>query len=172
MADYQLGPCEIIDNTSGRSLGKTQGGVSLKIEETTVTLHTDQDGETPVDEVITGTTATLEANLAEITLENLAFMLKTNVASNQVKIGPNVGTSLFTNARELCIVPYVQGVPTTDIRDKILIPKAGIKATPNMNYNSKDQRVIAFTATGFPDSSLSGNPGIVFGASNRASVGV
>lgn len=168
--NYQLGPCEIVDNTSGRSLGRTNGGVSLKIEETSVTLHTDQDGETPVDEVITGTTVTIEANLAEITLENIAFMMKTTVVNNQVKIAPNVGTSLFANSRELCLKPYVQGAVTTDEKQMILIPRAGIKATPNMQYNARDQRVIAFTATGYPDSTLSGNPGCVFGASAKSSV--
>lgn len=170
MPEFQLGPCQIYNNTDGADLGKTYGGVTVAVEESSVVLNTDQDGETPVDEQIVGTTVTVTANLAEITLANLAFALKTSVASNQVKIIPNVGTSLFSNSKEIVIKPYVNGVVTTDQTKMILIPKAGIKATIDMSYNASDQRAIALTLTGYPDSSLSGSPCAVFGASASASV--
>ena len=168
---YQLGPCEIIDITSGgagTSLGRTSGGVSVKIEESSVSLHTDQDGEVPVDEVITGTKVTIEASLANITLENLALMLKTTVNANVVKVKPNVGTSLLQNAKVLLIKPYKNGVLSTDKKDFIFIPKAGIRASLDLNYNSKDQRTIKMSITGYPDSTLTGSPAAIFGVSTRA----
>lgn len=170
MPEYQLGPCQIYNNTDGSDLGKTFGGVTVSIEESSVVLNTDQDGETPVDEQIVGTTVSVEANLAEITLANLAFALKTTVASNQVKIIPNVGTSLFSNAKEIVIKPYEDGAVTTDETKMLLIPKAGIKANVSMPYNSSDQRAIALTLTGYPDSSLTGSPCAVWGASASGSV--
>lgn len=167
---YELGPCEIINVTTGLSLGKTNGGVTLKLEESTVELHTDQDGENPVDEVITGTKVTVEASLADITLSNLAMSLKTTVVSDQIKVLPHVGTSLFDNAKELCIKPYINGIITTDMTKMILIPKAGIRAAADMSYNAKDQRVVKMTITGYPDSTLTGSPCAVFGASAKSAV--
>lgn len=152
MPDYELGPCQIlIDEVD---MGKTEGGVTVAIGETTVVLNTDQDGETPVDEVVTGTTITVTGNLAEITLANLATVLKTTVtadgAKQKVEIIPNVGTSLLTNAVDMVIKPYVEGAVSTDANDWISLRKAGLKATTSLSYNRADQRVIAFEATGYP----------------------
>lgn len=175
MANYELGPCQLYNNTDDRDLGKTEGGVTLSVEESYQALNTDQDGETPVDETITGTNVTVTGNLADISLENMAFALKEEVVDGSyVKITPNSGTSLLSNAKEIVIKPYVDGVPTTDEKKMILIPKAGIRASMSLQYDDSNQRVINFTLTGYPDSSLSGalaNTDVVavFGASSSTS---
>ena len=175
MANYELGPCQLYNNTDATDLGKTEGGVTLSIEESYQTLNTDQDGETPVDETVTGTNVTVTGNLADISLSNLAFALKETVVSNQyVKVTPNAGTSLLSNSKEICIKPYVDGSPTTDEKKMILIPKAGIRASLSLQYDDTNQRVINFTLTGYPDSSLSGalagtDVVAVFGASSSTS---
>jgi hypothetical protein len=175
MPYYELGPCQLYNNTDGRDLGKTEGGVILNIEESYQTLNSDQDGETPIDESITGTTVTVVGNLADISLANLAFALKETVVNESyVKITPNAGTSLLSNAKEICIKPYVDGVPTTNEKRMILIPKAGIRASLSMQYDDTNQRVINFTLTGYPDNSLAGalagtDVVAVFGASSSTS---
>jgi len=177
MSDYQLGPCQLYNNTDGRDLGKTEGGVTLNIEESYQTLNTDQDGETPVDESITGTTVTIEANLANISLDNIAFSLKQTVksdgdGSNYVAVTPNSGTSLLSNSKEICLKPYVDGVATTDESNMILMPKAGIRASLGLQYDDSNQRIINFTMTGYPDSSISGlsiEPCAIFGCSSTTS---
>ncbi len=156
MADsnYALGPCQI--EYGGEDLGKTNGGITLTVEETFASLTTDQDGESPVDERITGTTVTVEGALAEITLDNIATLYKTSVvgtegSAQKVVIKPNVGTSILDNSAVMILKPYVQGVVTTDANKWITLHKAGFKATASMSFNASDQRTVAFTATGYPD---------------------
>lgn len=156
MADtnYAIGPCEI--EYGGTSLGKTSGGVTLTIEETFASLTTDQNGESPVDEVITGTTVTVEGSLAEITLDNIASLYKTSVVgtvggAQKVEIKANVGTSLLNNSAEMILKPYKNGAVSTNANDWITLHNAGFKATASMSFNSTDQRVLAFTATGYPN---------------------
>lgn len=164
---YQIGPCQLLYRSADDSdevltdLGKTLGGVTVAIEETTKTLNTDQDGTTPVDEFITGTTAKLTGNLADITLANLAFMLKTTVVdAKKVVVTPNTGYSLMDNGIYIVLKPYVDGTPTTDAKQWITIPKGGIKATPNLEYANENQRVLKFEINGYPDDL---NQVIVFG---------
>ena len=154
MSTYQLGPCKI-EYPAGTDLGKTQGGVTVTVEEQFVPLNTDQDGENPVDEYITGTMVTVEGNLAEITLDNMAKLFKTEVTTSgdqkRVDIKPNVGTSLLSESAALVIKPYDGGTVSDDPNNYITLFHAGMRANTSLTYNSSDQRVIAFTATGFPD---------------------
>ncbi len=169
---YEIGPCQILyhllseSGTTLTDLGKTLGGVELDIAETSQQLKTDQDGEVPVDEFITGTTPKITARLADITLANLAFMLKQTVetegAKQKVVVTPNTGTSLMTAGAKIVLKPYVQGVPTTDANKWITIPKAGITATAKLMYDNTNQRVIEFVASGYPDAD-NDNAVIIFG---------
>ncbi|RLE61935.1 MAG: hypothetical protein DRJ47_11480 [Thermoprotei archaeon] len=157
MSDYQLGPCKV--EIDGADMGKTEGGVTLTINDSSVVLHTDQDGETPVDEVITGKTVTVTGALSEVTLEHIATVLNASVtgagASKKIEITPGVGTSLLSNSVQMILTPYVDGSPSSAANDKITIHKAGLKAAIDMAYNRSDQRVVNFEAVGYPDSSQS-----------------
>ena len=154
MSNYQLGPCKI-EYPAGTDLGKTHGGVTVTVEEQFAPLHTDQDGENPVDEYITGTLVTVEGNLAEITLENMAKLFKTTVITaetkKKVEIKPNVGTSLLAESDVLIIKPYDGGTVSANANDWITLHHAGMRASTSLSYTTSDQRAIAFTATGFPD---------------------
>jgi hypothetical protein len=158
---YELGPCQILyrpltDSTGPLTdLGKTLGGVELSINETFQQLKTDQDGEVPVDEYITGTVPVITGRLADISLSNLAFTLKTTVVTDttkqKVEVIPHAGTSLMVNGVKLVIKPYDAGVPTTNANRWITLPKAGIRVAAKLQYDNTNQRVIEFTATGYPD---------------------
>jgi hypothetical protein len=154
MADYQLSPCQV--SYKGSDLGKTQGGLTVSMNQNSVTLHTDQDGEVPVDEQLTGTTVTVSGNLADITLANIAIIMNetrvTDGDDEKVQINTNVGTSLLDNGGELIIKPYVNGSVTTDENKWITLHNAGIKATAEMAYDMSNQRVISFEATAYADS--------------------
>lgn len=169
---YQIGPCalyyRLYSNSSGAlaSLGDTFGGVNLTVEESFKTINTDQAGTVPVDEFITGMTPKISAKLANITLENLAFMLKGTIETSdthkRLLLTAHAGYSLMTNAIYLQLRPYVNGAESTDENDWITLPKAGIKATANLVYDNETQRVIQFDATGYPDASRS-NAVIILG---------
>ncbi len=161
MANYELGPCQIlycdVGDSSGAlvDLGKTFGGVNVTIEETYQELKTDQSGETPEDESITGTIVKISASLADIDLDNVAFILKqtkvTDATKEKVEITPNTGTSLMTAGQKIVVKPYVSGIPTTDANKWITLTKAGIRASIDLAYDSSTQRVLKFEATGYPD---------------------
>jgi hypothetical protein len=158
---YQLGPCQILyhllseSGTTLTDLGKTFGGVELDISESMQQIKSDQDGEVPIDEFITGTVVKVTARLADITLENFAFMLKQTVETETTKkkviVTANTGTSLMTAGAKIVIKPYVQGVPTSDANMWYTLPKAGINATAKIMFDNANQRVIEFVATGYPD---------------------
>jgi hypothetical protein len=156
MSNYQLGPCNI-EYPAGTDLGKTHGGVTITVEETFVPLNTDQDGENPVDEYLTGTMVTVEGSLAEITIENLAKLFKQTVVTDgtkkKVSISPNVGTSLLAESSVMIIKPYDGGSVSANANDFITLMHAGMRANTSLTYNATDQRTIGFTATGFPDTS-------------------
>ncbi len=157
MSDYRLGPCYI--SFKGSDLGKTEGGVNVTLSNTFQMLHTDQDGETPVDEYITGTDVKVAGSLAQITLDNIAAIMNETLEESggkqKVEISPNVGTSLLDNGGELIIKPYVNGIVTTDQNLWITLHNAGMKAQADLAFNRNDQQVIKFEAVGYPDSSTS-----------------
>jgi len=154
MPNYELGPAQILWDAS--DLGKTQGGIVVNLTETTQTLNTDQDGESPVDEWVTGTQVSITGNLADISLANIASLTKHTVTTDgtkqKVEITSNAGTSLLTNAKVAIVKPYIAGVPTTDANKWITLHTAGMKINTALNYNASDQRVMGFEMVGYADS--------------------
>lgn len=154
ITNYALGPCKI-EFPEGTDLGKTSGGVTVTMEESFAALNTDQDGENPVDEYITGTTVTLEGSLAEITLANVAKLFKKTVQSDngskKVEIKTGVGTSMLNESNVMILKPYDGGTVSGDPNDFLTVHNAGLKASTSVSYNATDQRVLGFTATGYPD---------------------
>lgn len=59
----------------GGDLGKTQGGVEVAFEVTAQDVNADQNGESLVDKIITGTKATTSFNLIEMTPEKWALIV-------------------------------------------------------------------------------------------------
>lgn len=154
MSNYYLGPCQIL--FKGADLGKTEGGVRVISSQQSVELHTDQDGETPVDEYKTGTKVSVTGNLAEITLANFAAMFHTTVTvdgtKQKVEVTPGVGTSLKDQGGVLIVKPYVAGVVTTNANKWITLQQAGMKANIDLAFDRSTQQVMAFEAVGYPDS--------------------
>jgi len=148
---YELGPCQIVYD--GVDIGDTEGGVTIRIAESSADLKSDQKGSEPADTIITGTAATIECNLASIDLSNFALAHKTDVITSdgkqKVVIKPNVGMSLRDNAKKLIIKPYVDGAVTTDPNKWITFPLAGIRADEELVYNVDTQRVIKVTFIAF-----------------------
>ena len=154
ISNYALGPCKV-EFPEGTDLGKTSGGVTVTMEETFTSLNTDQDGENPVDEYITGTTLTVEGSLAEPTLANVAKLFKKTVQTDgdkeKVEVNTNVGTSMLDESGVLILKPYDGGTVSGDANEWLTVHYAGFKASTSLNYNATDQRVLGFTATGYPD---------------------
>ena len=146
---------------TARNLGKTLGGIKVNIDTSSVELKSDQSGEMPEDETISGRTCKIEANLADITLENFASAMGTVVVGSGtakcVNLNPGTGTSLMANAKRAYILPLVNGYPTTDGNRTIHIYKAGVKASLDLTFDSSTQRSIKLSISAYPDASNNNN---------------
>jgi hypothetical protein len=65
----EIGVCDV--TYGGLDLGATKGGVSVEIKTTTYEAKVDQFGETPIKEIITGTTVMVKVPMAETDLVRL-----------------------------------------------------------------------------------------------------
>jgi len=153
----ELGPCQVAFGTAGSEtdLGKTLGGVTIKIADDSVDLKSDQYGSSPEDTIITGTTVEVELSLAELGLATIATALGQEVlgATPSVVPGENkVGTSMLAVSQQLVLTKYVSGVPSTALTDVITFPAAAIMSNVELPYDGENQRVLRITLKCFPKS--------------------
>jgi len=150
----ELGPCEVKYGVAGSevSLGKTQGGVTLRISDDSVDLKSDQYGTSAEDTIITGTTVEVEANFAEVSFALIAQILNQSVfgAAAGVLGENNVGTSLKSVAKSLVLTKYVNGIPSTDPLDTITCPLAAPLGKLELAFDADNQRVLPATFKCFP----------------------
>lgn len=151
----ELGPCGVYLGTAGSevSLGKTSGGVTVKLSDSSVDLKSDQYGEAPEDTVITGTTVEVTLSLAEITLPRLNEVLQAqNAAPNDSFVaGENkTGTSMLGLAQSLLLKKYVNGSESADAANHITFPAATPLADVELSYDASNQRVLSVTFKCFP----------------------
>lgn len=171
---FELGPCQILYGNVGTinnnltDLGKTFGGVTLSIEETKQLIKSDQSGETPEDEYITGRTVKITASLADISLNSFATIFKGTVTGNNyVQVDAGAGTSLMTNAKKFLLKPYENGSPTSNVLRYITVYKGGISSAMEAVYDATTQRVLKFEVVGYPYNNAN-NSIICFGNNNVA----
>lgn len=161
----ELGPCSVKFGTLGSEvdLGKTFGGVVVKMSDDSVDLKSDQYGSSAEDTVITGTTCEVELSLAELDFDTIATALNQDIfgATNAPKgvLGENkVGLSLLSVANALKITKYVGGAESTSAADTITFPKAAAVANVELQYDAENQRVMKLTFKCFPGA-VTGNWG-------------
>ena len=142
----ELGPCSVAFGTAGAEtdLGKTHGGVTVRISDESVDLKSDQSGTAAEDTVITGSTVEVEMALAEITIARLATALgQTSFGSETGVPGENkVGYSMLDNAKSLLLKKYVDGSVSTDAADQIRFPAACPMSDIELSYDAENQRVL------------------------------
>jgi len=151
----ELGPCGAYFGTAGAevSLGKTSGGVTVKLSDSSVDLKSDQYGEAPEDTVISGTTVEVTLSLAEITLPRLNEILQAQNSSpnDGFVAGENkTGTSLLGLGQSLLLKKYVNGSESADKAEHITFPCAAPLADVELSYDAANQRVLSATFKCFP----------------------
>jgi len=152
----ELGPCGVFFGTAGSEvdLGKTHGGVTVRITDDRTDLKSDQFGTSAEDTVITGTLVEVEMSLAEVTFDELA------IALNQTKFGSlltggvpgenNVGTSMLDNAEQLVLKKYVDGAISADEINWVTFPAACPVSDVELTYDAENQRVLKLVFKCFP----------------------
>lgn len=86
--NIRLGAADVTFN--GNDLGSTKGGVEVEVSTERYTVTVDQTGETPLKDIIIGTTVTVTVPLAETDLDRLQTMMAqsvTNAASVALPTG-------------------------------------------------------------------------------------
>jgi len=152
----ELGPCEVKFGTAGAevSLGKTQGGVTVRIVDDSVDLKSDQYGTSAEDTIITGTNVEVECNFAELSFALIAQILNQSTygsASTGGLLGENnVGTSLKTAGQSLVLTKYVNGAVSSSAVDRIVFPLAAPLGNLELAYDADNQRVIPAKFKCFP----------------------
>jgi hypothetical protein len=151
----ELGPCQVLFGASGSEtdLGKTNGGVTVRISDDTVDLTSDQNGSSPEDTIITGTTVEVECQLAEIDLATLNKALQGQNATphSSFVAGENkVGTSLKGLGKSLILKKFVNGQPSPDAKDWITFPAAAASSNVELSFDGSNQRVLGLTFKCFP----------------------
>jgi len=148
----ELGPCEVAFGAAGSEadLGKTFGGVTVRISDDSVDLKSDQYGSSAEDTVITGTTVEVELALAELDLATMAIALNQTQAGDALPGENKVGTSLLNIAQQLKLTKYSGGAVSTADGDRIIFPAAAPMSNVELSYDAENQRVMRLTFKCFP----------------------
>lgn len=148
------GPCRI--TYGGIDMGHTLEGVELEVEREMEKVMVDRYGETPVDYVLTGTTAKAKFKLAQFNNRSLdtAMPEAQNIdvaALDQTAIGVDAGYSLRQDAKALVIHPLKYA--TGDLSHDITLYKCVNTNTLTLPYTVKDQLVIELEMEALVDES-------------------
>lgn len=144
-----LGPCQVW--YKGTELGKTHGGVHFICEEVAAEIGYDQVGVTPWDKVITGKTARVEADFANLSHALLDLLINgstiytggaTPGCEQALDILCGVGTTYRANGGILILKPYVNGVVSPDSCDWITVPLAYARVEMDLVFDAETQRVV------------------------------
>ena len=131
--EYDIGAGRVYFKAPGKSaeveLGDTQGGIKVTASLETTEIEVDQQLD-PVDEIITKRTITVEAPLAEFTLENLALAFPgsqlvtdtTTPTKKKLVLGSTSGSSLRSYAGALRVHPL--SLPDADKSKDFFFPSA------------------------------------------------
>lgn len=156
----------------GVDLGHTVDGAEIEIERELTMVKTDLYGNTPVDYVVTGQTATVSLKLAEITPGVLSYALPESdwdvgSADDHVHFGTKAGYSLRNDALPLVITP--QG-GNSDGNLTITLFKAVSTGNVTWAYKIDEQTVYEVTFTALVDESRSATDGRLLGRVGPANI--
>ncbi len=147
---YDLGPCGVIFNDE--DLGATFGDVVLRSELLGQDIKDDQNGETPVDRVLTGRNVSVEVPFTRLSFETLKTIIAESVGGTENVEVNNliIGHSQYADAKELILKPIVDGAVSTDEDSWIHLFKTVPEENLEITFNNSTQRVFKVTFKVFP----------------------
>jgi hypothetical protein len=156
------------------SMGASNGGINVNVESEFFDLTTDQTGTSAADKLNVGFKATIEANLAEVTLDNIArafagVLVSAADPNNVVKLNGNIGQQALRDGYvdQYTILPQLSaGNYSTNSEEAVVIPKGYAMGNMSLPYGVTDLRVFPCTIEALPDTN-DNNTRIMFGL-NRA----
>lgn len=146
------GPCSIIVN--GVDVGHTLEGIDIAIERHFADVNVDKYGDTPIDQVLTGTRATISFKLAQPTWRqyNLAMPETSSYdgagSLDRVDIGGDAGYSLRQDAVQVVIHPLSR---LGDLSQDVTFYKAVSVEPVEVPYKVDEQVVVPVTMLALVD---------------------
>ena len=144
--NIKLGACAV--SFGGTDLGYTKGGVEVEISTETLKVTVDQQGQTPLSELVQGRNVKVTVPLAESVLENIVNLMPGSTISTDKKsisITTAQSVNLIDVAQQLVLTPQ-------DGTDFILtLPKAATAGNFTMAYKFDDVRVFSVEFNAYPD---------------------
>lgn len=156
----------------GVDIGHTVDGAEVEFGREFVMVKTDIYGETPVDYVLQGNSATVKLKLAEITPGILAYALPESdydvgSADDHLHFGNKAGYSLRDDALELVITPQAKN---SDNQRTITFWKAVSTEPVTVAYKIDEQSVYEVTFTALVDESRNATDGRLLGRVGPAAI--
>lgn len=149
----------------GVDLGHTVDGTEIEIKREFTDIKADIYGNTPIDKVLTGQTASVKLKLAEISPETMHYVVSegdydNGASDDQFHFGAKSGHSLRNHAMELVITP--QG-GNTDGNLTFTFFKAVSTGDMKLAYKIDEQSVIECEFTALVDESRAATDGRLLG---------
>lgn len=152
---------EVLQAGSGAKLGKTaEGGSSVTLEAQTFEVRSDQTGQNLLDDISTGTNASVEMGIIELTKEQFELMIGsatgdiiTGGSSNITGYGESrLYQSLFALGGTLVLRPIrLEG--TQDYTSDVIMHKCAPQPS-DINYSGSDQQVLNVTFKPYLDANV------------------
>lgn len=141
----------------GQTIGHTSGGVTFHYEPHLNDIIFDQYGDTPADKILGGENLQIVVNLAEPVVDLLQVAIPEGIqagsgGNKRLTIGKDAGFSLRSVAAQLVLHPLDKTV--SDTTEDVVIYKAVVADTVELNYEVDNQRVFQVTFQALLDESF------------------
>ena len=146
-----MGPCEVVwkyGESDAAYLGKTFGGVKVTMETNAADIFEDQNGDAPVNAVLTGSVTKVEMTLTRLSLDELRRVMLVDEVTGKpcvVPIENQVGCDLYDLAKALVIKPLCGNVISENPCEWLYIAKAYPLVGLDLTYDKDTQRTFPVT---------------------------
>lgn len=148
-AKVYLGPAKVSFGTATPTVFDLTKGVTLNYTQNAQPVTVDQFGDTPIKEVITGESMSVEVTIAEGDLSKLQKVMPGSTYDAPTKtltVNKAAGIDLLSIADQLKIEPNVAGA-----FDTVTLMKAAAKPNISRGYTANGEQVYNVTFVAYPD---------------------
>jgi hypothetical protein len=149
----RLAPASVYFDNAHLGYVSFENPIEIEDESKGVELKAGQEGDTPVDIVLTGHSCLVRVPLVEVTPEKLALTIpNSELAGGVVTIKNRIGTRLRAEALELKIVILVAGEESVDPDDIFIFPLATpAPGTITQSFSAQRQQELSLSFRVWPD---------------------
>lgn len=175
-----MGPAEVVwgyGDSDAAYLGHTLGGVKVTMETNAADILEDQNGDAPVNAVLTGSVVNVEMTLTRLSITELRRVMLTSEPAGLPCVTPienQIGCDMYSLAKALVIKPLCGNVVSVNPCEWLHIYKAYPLVGLDLTYDKDTQRVfpVKFKVFVSYDSGESGTFGTIGMDSSSTELGL